>query len=76
MQFRFRDKEKPSDAASRLAGRAHDYPLEEVLTGSAILSEWRPDLVKMVLDKLIPDNVFVTVIAQKFEGVATEVEPW
>ena len=57
----------------RLAGRVHDYPLEEVLTGSCLLSEWRPDLVKMVLDKLVPENVFVTVIAQKFGEVATEV---
>jgi hypothetical protein len=56
-----------------LAGRLHEFPLEEVLTGSCILTEWRPDLVKMVLDKLVPDNVYITVIAQKFAEVATQV---
>jgi secreted Zn-dependent insulinase-like peptidase len=30
----------------------------------------------MVLDKLVPDNVFVTVVAQKFADVANTVEPW
>jgi secreted Zn-dependent insulinase-like peptidase len=49
MQFRFKDKEKPADLASRLAGKAQDYPLEEVLTGSSILTEWRPDLVQVML---------------------------
>jgi len=47
--------------------------LEEVLTGGCILSEWRPDLVKMVLDELVPENVYVTVVAQKFGEIATEV---
>ena len=30
----------------------------------------------MVLDKLIPDNVYVTVIAQKFADISTMTEPW
>ncbi len=30
----------------------------------------------MVLDHLIPDSVYVTVVAQKFADVATTVEPW
>lgn len=76
MQFRFKDKEKPTDLASKLAAKAHDYPIEEVLTGSSILTEWRPDLVQVVLDKLVPDNVFVTVVAQKFSDDTFSVEPW
>lgn len=76
MQFRFKDKEKPSDNACRIAGRLQTYPIEEILTGSSILTEWRPDLIQMILDKLVPDNVFLTVVAKKFEEIATEVEPW
>lgn len=30
----------------------------------------------MVLDRLVPENVYVTVIAQKFADIATTVEPW
>ena len=40
------------------------------------MTDWRPDLVKMVLDKLVPDNVYVTVIAQKFTEVATQVRTY
>ena len=40
------------------------------------MTDWRPDLVKMVLDKLVPDNVYVTVIAQKFAEVATQVRTY
>jgi hypothetical protein len=34
-----------------------DYPLEEVLSGYYLISEWRPDLIEMVLRYLTPENI-------------------
>ncbi len=33
------------------------YPLEDILAAEYLLEEFRPDLIKMVLDKLRPENV-------------------
>lgn len=34
-----------------------DYPLDEVLSGPYLLSEWKPELVNKVLGYLKPDNI-------------------
>ena len=33
------------------------YPLPEVLCGSYLLTDYRPDLITMVLDKLVPETM-------------------
>ncbi len=76
MHFRFKDKERPQGYVCNTSSNIHDYPMPEVLTGGYLLSEWRPDLINMVLEKLIPENVRVTVIAKKFADIATETERW
>jgi len=76
MQFRFKDKERPQMYVCGLAGHLHEYPIEEVLTGGYLLSEWRPDLINTVLDLLKPDKVRVAVIAQRYEEKCTEAERW
>ncbi|PSN57801.1 Insulin-degrading enzyme [Blattella germanica] len=53
-----------------------DYPLEEVLSGCFLLSDWRPDLIEMVLGYLTPENIRVAVVGQKFEPETTEIEKW
>ena len=56
--------------------RIHDYPLEDVLQGPYMLTDWKPELVNDVLSLLVPSNVRVMVIAQKYEDIATESEQW
>lgn len=76
MQFRFKDKEKPRAYTSSLSGVLHDFPLEEVLCAHYLQTEYKPELIDMVLDKLTPENMRVSVIAKKFEGQVSHKEEW
>ncbi|KAG8271132.1 hypothetical protein J6590_069508 [Homalodisca vitripennis] len=76
MHFRFKDKEMPRSYVSNIAVNLHDYPMEEVLSASYLLSEWRPDLVQKVLGYFTPQNVRVAVVGKMFENKATESEKW
>uniref|UniRef100_A0A3B3DJ11 Insulin degrading enzyme n=1 Tax=Oryzias melastigma TaxID=30732 RepID=A0A3B3DJ11_ORYME len=74
--FRFKDKERPRGYTSKVAGLLHYYPLEEVLAAEYLLEEFRPDLIEMVLDKLLPENVRVAVVSKSFEGQTDKTEEW
>lgn len=76
MHFRFKDKESPRSYVSNIVHNLHEYPLEEVLSGCYLISDWRPDLIEMVLGYLTPENIRVAVVGQKFEPEATDVEKW
>lgn len=76
MQFRFKDKERPQGYVCGLAGHLHYYPLEEVLTGGYLLTEWRPDLITDLLDKLTPAAVRVAVVGQQFADRCSREEEW
>ena len=52
------------------------YALEDVLQGPYMLTEWKPDVISDILRQLIPSNVRVLAIAQKFENIAVDSEPW
>lgn len=47
-----------------------------MLTGSYLTTEFRPDLIQLVLDQLLPRLVRVGVKSQRYEGKTTCVEPW
>ncbi|XP_042192680.1 insulin-degrading enzyme isoform X1 [Callorhinchus milii] len=76
MAFRFKDKERPRGYTSKLAGSLHYYPIEEVLAADFLLEEFQPELIEMVLDKLIPENVRVAVVSKTFEGKTDKTEKW
>uniref|UniRef100_A0A1B6FWC7 Insulin-degrading enzyme n=2 Tax=Cuerna arida TaxID=1464854 RepID=A0A1B6FWC7_9HEMI len=76
MHFRFKDKEMPRSYVSNIAVNLQDYPMEEVLSASYLLSEWRPDLIQKVLGYFTPNNVRVAVVGKTFESIATECEKW
>ena len=54
----------------------HTYQLEDVLKGPYMLTDWKPDLVNDILSRLTPSNVRILAIAQKYEDIATDSEPW
>ena len=76
MQFRFKDKERPQSYVCGLSGQLQDYPLDEVLTGSYLLTEWSPDLITSLLSNLTTDTVRVAVVAQQFGPECVTEEPW
>lgn len=76
MNFRFKEKSSPCSYVHFIAKSLPEYPIEEILTASALFLEWKPDLVKMVLGYLTPENIRIHVMAQAYENIATDVEPW
>ena len=54
----------------------HRYELEDVVKGPYILNDWKPDLVNDILSRLTPSNVRILALAQKYEDMATDSEPW
>ncbi len=62
---------------SSTASDLHDYPIEEVLCGAYSLSEWKPQLITDVIEKLTPENVRVAVIAQQYSDLPDlQAERW
>lgn len=76
MQFHFKDKEKPRSYTCQCSGLMMDYPMNEVLSGCYLLEEFRPDLIKMVLDLLTPENMRVAVVGMKYKEMADKTEEW
>jgi len=76
MNFRFKDKERPRNLTSSVAGSLFDFPLPDVISGSYLLYEFRPDLIDDVMKLLTPDNVRIAVIGRKFESSCDLTEPW
>ena len=63
-------------AIFQFINRMHEYALEDVLQGPYMLTEWKPDVINDILSRLTPSNVRVLAIAQKFENIAIDSEPW
>lgn len=77
MDFDFADKSLACDCVNDTVHWLHKYPMEEVLTAPYLFTEWRPDLVDLILrDYLVPQKIRVYVGAKAFEDSAMEVEPW
>ncbi|KAK3874449.1 hypothetical protein Pcinc_020613 [Petrolisthes cinctipes] len=76
MTFRFKDKERPQSYTCGLSEQLHYYPLEEVLCGGYLLSEYKPDLIEMVLRHLTPDNIRIAVVGKALSNKATCTEKW
>ncbi|XP_076308148.1 insulin-degrading enzyme-like [Tachypleus tridentatus] len=76
MTFRFKDRERPQSFVCDLAEMLHIYPIEDVLSGPYLMSEYRPDLIEDILSRLNPNNIRVSVIGKKFQDVVDAKEKW
>jgi hypothetical protein len=56
-----------------MSGWMHLYPARDVLIGSVVYSDWRPDLVDRVFHFLVPDNLRVSILTKKAKYFATQV---
>ena len=52
------------------------YPLSEVLSANYLLTEWRPDLIEEVLEKLNPLNSRIIIVGQKTKEKCVNEEQW
>ncbi|KAI5707248.1 hypothetical protein M8J75_016018 [Diaphorina citri] len=76
IEFRFKEKEKPSSYVSSLCSNLHLYPLNEILVAPYMLTEYKPDLISDLLNRLRPDNMRLALVAKQFEPLCDKVEPW
>ena len=76
MNFRFKEKNSPRNYVSSTVQALQEFPINEVLSAPRLFSEWRPELIDLVIGYLTPQNIRIQVVAQAFEEIATEVEPW
>ncbi|XP_066996978.2 insulin-degrading enzyme [Anabrus simplex] len=76
MNFRFRDITTPRYYVSCTAINMQRYPLKEVLSGSFLIDDWKPELIDMLMSYLTPENVRVAVVAKKYEPETNETEKW
>lgn len=75
-RFRFKDKESPMGYVRNLSSLMHDYPMQEVICGSYVLDDWKPDLITDVCSRLIPDKVKVCTVGKSFAGKTNLKEKW
>lgn len=74
IDFRFEDQKQPVELVRQLVSAMRHYPLPEVLTAPALVSEWRPELVEFVLNMLVPTNVRITIVDQALYWKCNETE--
>ncbi|CAM9764518.1 unnamed protein product, partial [Sphacelaria rigidula] len=76
MNFRFASKGNPMGYVSRLAGYMQIYPPDLSVAGASVLYDYDPDLVRELLEYLVPDNMLVLAVGREFKGKTDKVEPW
>ena len=52
------------------------YSPEDILIGPELFGDFRPDLIKKVLESLIPKNMNISIVGKKFEGMTDSEEKW
>ncbi|XP_021366935.1 insulin-degrading enzyme-like isoform X1 [Mizuhopecten yessoensis] len=75
MKFRFKDKEESRNYTPSVCRAMQIYPMEEALSGGHLMSEFRPDLITQILEKLVPHNMRMRVVAKKYEDIVDQTEP-
>lgn len=76
MHFRFKDKERPRGYTSALSGVLHEVSLNECLSYAYLMTEYKPEVIDMLLEKLVPTNMRIAVVAKKFAGNTDSKEKW
>lgn len=68
VKFRFKDKEQPMTMAINVASSLQYIPFEDILSSRYLLTKFEPERIKQLLDMLVPTNMYVRVVSQKFKG--------
>ncbi|XP_017844031.1 insulin-degrading enzyme isoform X2 [Drosophila busckii] len=76
MRFRFKEKEQPENLVTSSASSMQIFPLEEVLIAPYMSNEWRPDLIKKLLDELLPAKCRISLVSQSYEQSTDREEPY
>ncbi|MCF7981965.1 MAG: insulinase family protein, partial [Pseudomonadales bacterium] len=74
MDFNFKEKRAGIHEVTGLASQLQHYPTRDILLAPYLFEEYRPDLIRALLNKLTPKNMVLMLVAK---GIQTEkVTPW
>lgn len=76
MKFAFKDKEKPMGYVNQLSVRMHYVPTEDVVQEKFLMEEFKPELLKKIIDSLNPDNLRIYLSSKSVEKDCTKKEKW
>ena len=71
-RFQMKEREQAVSAAEAYAHALRVYAPQDVLTGDTV-AEHKPELVRGVLERLVPDNLRVTVLTKNAKYLETKV---
>ncbi|XP_068308397.1 insulin-degrading enzyme-like 1, peroxisomal isoform X2 [Pyrus communis] len=75
-KFHYQDKIQPINYVVSISPNMQKYPPKDWLVRSSLPSNFSPDIIQMVLNKLSSDNVRIFWESKKFEGHTNMSEPW
>ena len=76
LNFKYKEESQPIDNVEHLAENMQIYPPELTITGSELVFEYNPDLIKSCMKELRPDNVCIFFMARDFADSCDKIEPW
>ena len=76
VKFRFKDKDRPTDAVVNLTSSLHVYPVEDAIYGPYSMEDYKPDLITNSLERLNPSNMRIDFVSKKVEEKADKTEKW
>eukprot|EP01113_Clastostelium_recurvatum_P039006 TRINITY_DN5902_c0_g1_i2.p1 TRINITY_DN5902_c0_g1~~TRINITY_DN5902_c0_g1_i2.p1 ORF type:complete len:1002 (+),score=256.65 TRINITY_DN5902_c0_g1_i2:40-3006(+) len=73
--FNFKQQEEPMDLVQHLAEELIYYPPKDILSTS-LFWDFDTDLIREILDQLVPSNLLLYVVAKDFEGQTDRTEKY
>ena len=74
LHFTFQEGRRPSQLVQQLSMSMHDYAIEDILQGPYIWSDFNPEKINALTNKLTPDNLIRTLTVPK--AASDTIEPW
>mmetsp|Transcript_33829 Transcript_33829/g.66784 ORF Transcript_33829/g.66784 Transcript_33829/m.66784 type:complete len:1007 (-) Transcript_33829:91-3111(-) len=74
--FQFLSKRQPIDYTQTIASCMHLYPVLHILSGPYKVFDYEPGLITSIVEKLLPQNCMIFVVAKTFEGKTKKKEKW
>eukprot|EP01135_Chromosphaera_perkinsii_P003217 Nk52_evm24s238 gene=Nk52_evmTU24s238 len=75
-QFRFKDKERPTNLVSSVASNIRLYEGENVLSAPWLFEKYDPELIAHILSFFVPQNMRLICVAKAFEHMCGSKEKW
>ncbi len=74
LHFTFQEGRRPSQLVQQLSMSMHEYTVEDILQGAYIWSDFNPEKILTLANKLVPENLIRTLTTPKASG--NLIEPW